>query len=100
MSAPIVSEEQLLEAMRRIPSERWGEVLTFVQVLHQQTNPVSAKHWTAAELLKLPLAQRDAILAGQAALAAADYASDPALTDFNAFGEHDLYVDSSDTQSR
>ena len=54
----------------------------------------------AAELLKLPLAQREAILAEQAARAAADYASDPELTAFDAFGEDDLHVDSSDTQTR
>jgi hypothetical protein len=47
------------------------------------------KTWTAAELRKLPPAERDAILSA-AARAEAEYRNDPALTDFEAFGEDDL----------
>ncbi len=54
--------------------------------------------WTADELRRLPADQRDAILAAAAALAAEEYRNDPALTAFEAFGEGDLYVHSSDTQ--
>jgi hypothetical protein len=56
--------------------------------------------WTAAELRRLPADQRDAILAAAAAQAAEDYRNDAALTAFEAFGERDLHVDSSDTQPR
>jgi hypothetical protein len=56
--------------------------------------------WTAEELRRLPAEQRDAILAAAAVLAAEEYRSDPAMTAFEAFGEGDLYVHSSDTQPR
>ena len=61
------------------------------------TRDVSVPHrtWTADELLKLPPEQRSAILAEAAARAASDYENDPQLTDFEAFGENDLYGDSS-----
>jgi hypothetical protein len=62
--------------------------------------PAPAKHWTAAQLRKLPPEQRDAILAEAAARAEADYRNDPELTAFEAFGKDDLHVDSSNTEPR
>jgi hypothetical protein len=56
--------------------------------------------WTAAELLRLPADQRDAILAEAAALAESDYLHDRELTAFEAFGEEDLYGNSSDAEPR
>jgi len=54
----------------------------------------------ADELRRLPADERDAILAAAAALAADEYRNDAALTAFEAFGEGDLHVNSSDTQPR
>jgi hypothetical protein len=48
----------------------------------------------------LPPRRRDALLAKAAARAAADYESNRSLTDFEAFGEADLYGDSADAKSR
>ena len=59
-----------------------------------------ARTWTAAELRTLPPEQRDAILAVAAERAAGDYNNDADLTDFEAFGEGDLYGHSSDTSPR
>jgi hypothetical protein len=56
--------------------------------------------WTAAELRRLPPEERDAILAAAANQAAEEYRNNLALTAFEAFGEKDLYVNSSDTQPR
>ena len=101
MSSAPVSEDQILEALRHTPAERWGEVLAFVTGLQTPVGSENPpKQWTAAELLKLPLAQREVILTEQAARAEADYASDPELTAFDAYGEDDLHVNSSDTQTR
>ena len=61
---------------------------------------VPGRTWTAAELRRLPPEERDAILAAAAALAEQEYRTDKGLTAFEAFGEKDLYVDSSDTQPR
>lgn len=58
------------------------------------------RNWTAAELRKLPAAERDAILLAAAALAEADYRHDPELTAFEAFGENDLYGDSASSTTR
>ncbi len=55
------------------------------------------RRWTAEELRRLPDAQRSEILRAAAELAAIEYETDPQLTAFEAFGEDDLYVDSSDT---
>ena len=59
-----------------------------------------AKRWTAAELRKLPPAERDAILELAAAQAEEDYRNDPELTAFEAFGTGDLYGDSADSRVR
>jgi hypothetical protein len=52
------------------------------------------KQWTAAELRKLPAEQRNAILEAAAALAEDLYRANPELTDFEAFGDDDLYGES------
>ena len=54
----------------------------------------SDRAWTAAELRRLPAAERDAILAEAAALAEPEYRSQSHLTDFEAFGEDDVHGDS------
>jgi hypothetical protein len=58
------------------------------------------KRWTAAELRKLPPAERDAIMAAAAALAEPEYRSNPDLTAFEAFGKDDLYGESASTETR
>jgi hypothetical protein len=58
------------------------------------------RRWTAAELRKLPPAERDAILAAAAARAEAEYRNDPTLTDFEAYGKDDLHGESSDAETR
>jgi hypothetical protein len=60
----------------------------------------TGRRWSAAELRKLPPAQRDAILEAAAARAEDDYRKDPQLTAFEAFGQDDLYGDSSSTEAR
>jgi hypothetical protein len=45
------------------------------------------------------LEERNAILGAQAALAEPIYRSDPQLTDFEAFGENDLYGESSSAET-
>ena len=47
--------------------------------------------YSAIELMKLPIKERLRILASTAAEAEAIYSNDKRLTDFEAFGEDDLY---------
>jgi len=58
------------------------------------------KRWTAAELRKLPPAERDAIMEAAAALAEEEYRNNPELTAYEAFGKDDLYGDSSSSEMR
>jgi len=62
--------------------------------MNADTSRLTEKNWTAAELRKLPADQRDGILAAAAALAEDLYRNDRQLTDFEAFGEEDLYGES------
>ena len=97
MSAAPVTEQAITAALRRLPSERWPQVLAFIDSLQPtQGAPGPAaprRPWTATDLRKLPPTERDAILARQAAALADDYRNDPALTAFEAFSDEDLYVD-------
>jgi hypothetical protein len=92
-----ITEESILEALHRVPREDWHQVLAFLQQMEPTSARPSAtpgsRNWTASELLAMPPGQRDAILEAAAALAEADYRNDPDLTDFEAFGPDDLYVD-------
>jgi hypothetical protein len=63
-------------------------------------SPTTSRSWSPSELRRLAPAEREAILAKAAELAAADYANDPSLTEFEAFGKNDLYGSSSDTEPR
>lgn len=56
-----------------------------------ETGGTSDRPLTAVELLKLPRAERDRILARAAEEAAEAYRTDADLTDFEAFGEDDLH---------
>ncbi len=104
MSSVPVTEETITAALRRLPPDRWPQVLAFIDSLQATPSGPSSlspgKRWTAAELRRLAPAQRDAILAEQAAILADEYRNNPELTAFEAFGDEDLYVDSSDTETR
>src|SRR5207302_648602 len=54
--------------------------------------------WKAGEIARLPLEQRDIILEASAIVAEEEYRTNPELTSFDAFGEEDLYVDSTNTE--
>jgi hypothetical protein len=51
------------------------------------------RHYSARELMRLPLEERNRILAAAADVAAEEYATNPDLADFEAAGEDDLYDD-------
>src|SRR5205807_2323811 len=64
------------------------------------TATTTEKRWTAAEIRKMPEAERAAILEAAAALAEAEYRNNPELTAFEAFGKDDLYGESSGAATR
>lgn len=67
--------------------------------METNTPDTAVKRWSAAELRKLPVSERDAILEAAAALAEQYYLHDPDLTAFDAFGPDDLYGESSNTEA-
>jgi hypothetical protein len=81
-SAPI-TEEEILEALRRVPTSRWGEVLQVLRDLEEgarlaaEFDPVHplARRYTSRQLALLPREQRDAIYEASAAVAEEIYAS-------------------------
>ena len=104
MSVVPITEQTITAALRQLPPERWPQVLTFIDSLRPPSaasaSGTSGRQLTAAELRKLPPAERDAILERQAAALEDEYRNNPELTAFEAFGDEDLYVDSSDSEAR
>jgi hypothetical protein len=104
MSTLPVTELAITAALRKLPAEQWPQVLAFIDSLQ----PMSAapdpgapgRRWTVSELRKLAPAERDAILDEQAAALVDEYRNNPELAAFEAFGDEDLYVDSSDSEAR
>ena len=72
----------------------WSEV-TEVTSDSVQTRGTIQPQYTAVELMKLSREERQRILKEAVDLAAIDYATDPALTAFEAFGADDLYDETS-----
>lgn len=68
--------------------------------MNPQNAEPQARRWTAAELRKLPPAERDAILEAAAARAEDDYRKDSQLTAFEALGKDDLHGESSSIETR
>jgi hypothetical protein len=61
---------------------------------------VKMRRWTASELRKMSLEERNAIMEAAAALAEEEYRNNPELTAFDAFGRDDLYGESSSAEAR
>jgi hypothetical protein len=102
MSSVPVTEETISAAVRRLPAERLPQVLEFIDSLQTpaaESDP-RGKCWTATELRMLAPAERDLILAHQAASFEDEYRNNPELTDFEAFGDEDLYVEDSGAATR
>lgn len=72
-----------------------GASVTAVEELAHALDETSIppRRYTALELMKLPLAERHRILEEAAEEAAEEYRTNPDLTEFDAFGEDDLYDD-------
>ena len=82
-----VSEQQVLDLLHQVPTERWREVLSFLDSLcntegataldSASVGDLAARIWTAAELQRLPREVQDAVLREQAARMVADYQAKP-----------------------
>ena len=70
------------------------------KIMNAVNETTTSRKWTVAELRKLPVDERNTILAEQAALLEEEYRTNRDLTDFEAFGPRDLYGDSANTETR
>ena len=72
-----VTEQSILEALHKVPQEKWGLVLEILHKLEPKEAPPSGEaeptSWTPAQFRALPRAEQDAILEAQALLAVSDY---------------------------
>jgi hypothetical protein len=68
------------------------------QAPEEKATNLEGRRPSVAELRKMPREEVEAILEAQAALAEQEYRNDPQLTDFEAFGEEDLYGHSSSSE--
>ena len=82
-----------------ISKERAEEVCPGCSTNSELTGEVTHK-FSPSDLRKMPKAQRAAILSAASAQAAGVYTTEKDLTDFEAFGEDDLYGDSTSTEAR
>ena len=69
-----VTEQSILEALHKVPQEKWGLVLEILHNLEPKQAPPSGEAeptcWTIDQLRALPPAEQDAILEEAAILAA------------------------------
>lgn len=72
-------EQTLLRTVRSLPHDKQEAVLLFARSLQSPPLPLS---YSLLELAKLPIAERNAILAPYIPLMAEDFRADPALTEF------------------
>jgi hypothetical protein len=79
----LVTEQEVLEALRRVPTARWGEVLQFLRDLEEgaqlaaefdSANPL-ARRYTPRQLALLPPEQRESVYEAGAILAEELYRS-------------------------
>lgn len=84
MATTPIGEQTVLEALRQVPRERWGEVLAYLDSLGKEASigaadvaALAATTWTAAALRSWPRPLQDAILREQAARLIAQHREDP-----------------------
>ena len=68
--------------------------------MSQTIRSTPSTNGSAADLRRLNPAERDAALEAAALAAESEYRNSPSLTDFEAFGEGELYGDSADSEPR
>src|SRR5438270_4897696 len=87
--AMAVSEDTILQALRHVPTERWQDVLDYLNSLRAgitagvdaaTVTRLADTTWTAAALQQWPRAVQDAFLREQAARLVAHYRRDPHFT--------------------
>src|SRR5438094_9368610 len=90
------------DQLQRLPRSVQDAVLRqqAARLGHRQQASDATVWWSVREIGRLPPEQRGILLEASAALAAKEYEEDAELTAFDAYREDDLYVDSSDTQTR
>ena len=98
---PLREIEGMWEDVRAREAEFAGLRVRLTVLPPLEAAPQTKRRLSARELFKLPLEEREQILAEQFAQASAFYRNDPEMTDFEAFDEsdlHDEYPENADKQ--
>ena len=98
----IWTASELLQFPRSIQEAVLREQSTRLLARYRQDPQLSEpfRWWTASEVGRLPLDLRNTILETSAIVAEEEYRTNPDLTAFDAFGEDDLYADSTSSEPR
>lgn len=91
MQSTATLEQTLLNHLRQLPPDKQQEVLDFAEFLRQKVfpSPPLPTQPSLQQLASLPLSQRHQALAPFIADTAADFKTDPALTEFAALDSED-----------
>ena len=94
MQSRVSVEQEIFDAVRVLPADKQQEVLDFVEFLQQkiavarlETEP------SLREIVRLPIPERHKILEKYVPAMAADFATDPALTEFSDLDMDDWNAD-------
>jgi hypothetical protein len=90
-------EQTLLETVRSLPQSQQQAVLSFARSLSQNlsSSPQSAPeslpplHLSLQQIAKLPIAERNALIAPYISAMAEDFQNDPELTEFSVLDAED-----------
>lgn len=84
-------EQTILESLRHLPFEKQQEVLDFTEFLRQKITAESTKSkLSLQQIAALPVSKRHQLLAQSLPATAADFLSDPELTEFSSLDNEDL----------
>jgi hypothetical protein len=91
MQSSVTLEQAIINSLRSLPSDKQQEVLDFVEFLRQRVSSQPAPNQPSLkQLAALPLAQRHQQLEPFIADTAADFKTDPTLTEFSILDTADL----------
>jgi hypothetical protein len=76
-------EQKIVQSVRSLPSHQQEAVLEFVLSLHTNERSLPPVTQSLRDIAKLPLAERQKVIAPYLSAMAEDFCNDPALTEFS-----------------
>ena len=89
MADPATLEQTLLETVRSLPLPQQEAVLNFARSLSSNRSPLKPLPLSLQQIAKLPICDRDRLLAPYIVAMAEDFQTDPELTEFSVLDTED-----------